>query len=143
MKHEWLAEELRKIAHGCDVTGIRGSQHIRHAADLLAADVNKLEAENEALREHNAPMIDCLAGKLTSYDQIFGYLCKLEMENEALRAALEFLLPWAEDGAEEGLHHHRNTDEGRRRCKEALLKCNEARAALARAGKHSFMQSPG
>jgi len=35
MKHEWLAEELRKIAHGCDVTGIRGSQHIRHAADLL------------------------------------------------------------------------------------------------------------
>ena len=50
-----------------------------------------------------------------------------------LYEALEFLLPWAEDGAEEGLHHHRNTDEGRRRCKEALLKCNEARAALARA----------
>jgi len=50
-----------------------------------------------------------------------------------LYEALEFLLPWAEDGAEEGLHHHRNTDEGRRRCKEALLKCNEARAVLARA----------
>ena len=50
-----------------------------------------------------------------------------------LYEALEFLLPWAEDGAEEGLHHHRNTDEGRRRCKEALLKCNEARYALARA----------
>ena len=49
-----------------------------------AVHIAELEAENEALREHNAPMIDCLAGKLTSYDQIFGYLCKLEMENESL-----------------------------------------------------------
>ena len=33
--HPVLAEELRTIAHGCDVMRIHGSTHLRRAADIL------------------------------------------------------------------------------------------------------------
>jgi len=90
MKHEWLAGELRKIAHGCDVVGIRGSQHINHAADLLEGTVDqKMETEMELVLEPGT--LVTIEQRSATAVMVFSYPRGSQLEIELTQPQLRML----------------------------------------------------